>query len=144
MDKHPHNAKELEACRQRTEATHQTADRGGLEMSSVDLPIVSFFDWEPVELTTPHLITFRARVRFAFVSRSFRVRIDVTKLASDGRTADLERLHNILAARHAGLDDGRSLLGALEWLLNLSTEQTEPELSPGERRLKVRTLLFAT
>jgi len=59
-------------------------------------------------------------------------------LAAEGRTADLERLHNILAARHAGIGDRHSLLCSLEWMLDISLEQAEPELSPTERKVKVR------
>jgi hypothetical protein len=70
--------------------------------------------------------------------------ISGASLASEGRTADLEKLHAILSARHAGLDDGHSLLEAVEWLLGISFEQTAPEPSPAERQVKVRQLLLVS
>jgi hypothetical protein len=81
--------------------------------------VVSFFDWEIPELTTPQLIAFLALVRYQASERSFRIPIDVARLASEGRTADLERLHDILAARHAGIDDRYSLLRSPEWMLTI-------------------------
>jgi hypothetical protein len=68
----------------------------------------------------------------------------VAGLAAGGRTADLEKLHAILSARHAGLDDRYSLVGAVEWMLNISLEKTEPQLSPTKRRSKTQELLFAS
>jgi hypothetical protein len=90
------------------------------EASRPEEPVVISFDWEIPALASPHLITFLARVRSQAGERSFRIPIDVAKLAAEGRTSDLERLHAILAMRHAGVDDHRSLVQSLEWLLNIS------------------------
>jgi len=38
--------------------------------------------------------------------------------------------------------DRHSLLCSLEWMLDISLEQAEPELSPTERKVKVRQLLL--
>jgi hypothetical protein len=137
------NAKQLAEC-QRKQLEQAAAERiwsSSQEGSSVS-SVVSYFDWEIPELTAAHLITFLARVRCQGCERSFRIPIDVAKLATEGRTADLEKLHAILSARHAGLDTSRSLAAAVEWLLGISLEQAEPQLSPSDRRQKVRKLLL--
>jgi hypothetical protein len=112
-------------------------------LDSVESPLIVYFDWEIPKLATPRLLTFLARVRCGARERSFRVPINVAR-KTEGRTADLEKLHNILATRHAGLDDRSSLLEALQWMLNISLEQTDPELSFSERQNKVRELLFVS
>ena len=123
----------LKANRQRAEAVPDAAAERVSEASQEE-PILSYFDWEIPALSAPQFITFLARVRFAEGERSFRAPIDVARLATEGRTTDLERLHGILAMRHAGLDDRRSLLEALEWLFAISLEQTTPELDADERK----------
>jgi hypothetical protein len=105
--------------------------------------VVSYFDWEIPELGAPHFVTFLARIRSQTGERSLRIPIDVARLAAEGRTADLEKLLDILGTRHAGLDTSPSRLAAVEWLLGVSLEQTEPELSPAERRSKMQGLLLA-
>jgi hypothetical protein len=135
------NNSSLKACRQRAEAALQTAAER-ISGASQEGPRISYFDWETPAPATPHLLTFLATVRFAEGERSFRVPIDIAKLAAEGRAADLEKLHAILSARHAGLDDRYTLLQALEWLLAISLEQAESQLSPTERQLQVRRLLL--
>ena len=135
------NNSSLKACRQRAEAALQTAAER-ISGASQEGPRISYFDWETPAPATPHLLTFLATVRFAEGERSFRVPIDIAKLAAEGRAADLEKLHAILSARHAGLDTSRSLAAAVEWLLGISLEQAEPQLSPSDRRQKVRKLLL--
>jgi hypothetical protein len=133
---------ELEIYRQRAEAAPD-ADAERISQTSQEGPVVVFFDWEIPSLTTPHFVTFLARVRSQAGERSFRIPIDVAKLATEGRTTDLERLLDILATRHAGLDDRHSLVQSLAWLLSISLEQTSPQLTENERQLKVRQLLLA-
>jgi hypothetical protein len=127
--------------RRRAEAALDAATEGALGASQEALALASF-DWEIPGLDTPHLITFLARVRCQGCEHSLRIPIDVARLAAQGRTADLERLQDILAIRHAGLDDRHSLVKSVEWMLSISLEQTKPELSPAERQLKVRRLLL--
>jgi hypothetical protein len=133
---------ELEIYRQRAEAAPD-ADAERTSQTSQEGPVVVFFDWEIPELGAPHFVTFLARVRSQAGERSLRIPIDVARLAAEGKTSDLETLHAILATRHAGLDDRYSLVGAVEWLLTISLEQTEPALSPLERRSKMQELLLA-
>jgi hypothetical protein len=137
------SAEELEACRQRAEAALQTAAER-TSQASQEGAVVVYFDWEIPELSAPHLFTFLARVRSQAGERSLRIPIDIAKLDADGRTADLERLCDILATRHAQLDDRHSLVHAVEWLLTISLEQIEPELSPAERQVKMCRLLKQT
>jgi hypothetical protein len=100
------------------------------------------FDWEIPSLTNHTLLTFIAEVHFREGKNKLRFQIDIAKLQTAGRTADLERLSNILSARHAGTDNRRSLLHALEWMLETSLEQTAPDLSLYERRLQAARWLF--
>jgi hypothetical protein len=120
------SAEQLEA-RQRTaeKLLQQAAER--VSEASQEGPRVSYFDWEFPDLTTPNLFTFLARVRCQAGERSLRFQIDIARLAAEGRTADLERLLNILAARHAGLDDRHSLVKSVEWMLSISLKQTSPQ-----------------
>jgi len=141
MEEHQYTPEALEHCR-RTTGTALSAAAERVSEASEGQSIVTSFDWEIPELTTPHLNTFLARIHCQAGERSFRIPIDVARLAAEGRTADLERLHDILATRHAGLDNRYSLLQSLEWMLNISLEQAEPELSPSERQVKVHQLLF--
>jgi hypothetical protein len=100
------------------------------------------FDWEIPPLTNPTLATFIAAVHCQGDKSKLRFQIDIAKLQTAGRTADLERLSNILSARHAGIHDRRSLLDSLEWMLTISLEQTAPEFNLNERCLQARRLLF--
>jgi hypothetical protein len=136
------SAEELEASRRTAKAALQAAAEH-VSGASQDGSVASYFNWEIPELITPHLITFLARVRCHADERSLRFQIDVGSLAAHGRTGDLEKLHAILSARHAGLDDRHSLMQAIEWMVNVSLEQVAPELSPAERQVKVRQLLLA-
>jgi hypothetical protein len=111
--------------------------------TSQERSIVSYFDWEIPALTTPHLLTFLARVRCGARERSLRVPIDIAKLEAGGRTADLERLHGILALRHAGIDTPHSLLAGIEWMLDVSFQQQQPRWNAKQRNQKVRELLLA-
>jgi hypothetical protein len=101
------------------------------------------FHWEAPSLSNPALFTFIAEVHRQRDKSKVRFQIDTAKLETAGRTADLEKLRDILVARHAGIDDRRSLLRSIEWMLTISLEQTSPELTPDERQLKVRQLLLA-
>jgi hypothetical protein len=135
-------SKQLEECQRHTDAAHpKSVSRMSPSGSPVEYCAV-YFDWEIPELPSPHQITFLARVRSTEGERSLRIPIDVASLAAQGKTADLETLHAILSARHAGLDDPNSLLLALEWLLAISLEQTQPQLSPAEQQAKMRQLLL--
>jgi hypothetical protein len=139
-----YSSEELTAARrQRGEAAFPSTTERVLGASSVGSPVVAYFDWEIPELTTPHLITFLARIRSQTGERSFRIPIDIARLAAEGRTSDLERLHNVLSLRHAGIDTPSARLEAIEWLLDISLEQTEAELSPDKRRSKIQELLSA-
>jgi hypothetical protein len=100
------------------------------------------FDWEIPPLTNRSLLTFIAEVHCQGDKSKVRFQIDIAKLQTAGRTADLERLGNILSARHAGIDDRRSLLSSLEWMLTISLEQTAPQLNVNERQLQARRLLL--
>jgi hypothetical protein len=117
---------------------------GRLSEQARDEPDGLIFDWEPPSLTNPALLSFIAEVHLRGDKSKFRFTLDLDKLASAGRTADLEKLHTVLGARHAGIDDRRSLLHALEWMLEISLEQTAPDLSLNERRRRARRLLFLT
>jgi hypothetical protein len=128
---------QLAACRQRAETASEAGAEHVWSAAQVGSSVV-YFDWEIPELAALRSLTFLARVRFAEGERSLRIPIDVASLAAQERTADLERLHDILATRHAGLDDRYSLLRSIEWMLTISLEQTSPELTPDERQLKVR------
>ena len=102
------------------------------------------FDWEIPDLSNPALLTFIAEVHCRGDKSKFRFTIDIAQLQTAGRTSDLEKVSGILSARHAGIDDRRSLLRSLEWMLEISLEQTAPELSRNERQRQARRLLFLT
>ena len=98
------------AARRRAERKPERAAER-ISEAAQDRPIVTYFDWEIPELTAQHLNTFLALVRYQAGERSFRIPIDVARLAAEGRTADLEKLLAILSARQAGLDGRHSLVG---------------------------------
>ena len=129
------------AARRRAERKPERAAER-ISEAAQDRPIVTYFDWEIPELTAPHLNTFLALVRYQAGERSFRIPIDVARLAAEGRTADLEKLLAILSARQAGLDGRHSLVGPSNGCWLSALEQTEPELSLAERQVKVRQLLL--
>jgi len=110
MEEHQYTPEALEHCR-RTTGTALSAAAERVSEASEGQSIVTSFDWEIPELTTPHLNTFLARIHCQAGERSFRIPIDVARLAAEGRTADLEKLLAILSARQAGLDGRHSLVG---------------------------------
>src|ERR1700751_4477750 len=98
---------ELARCRETTEKLLQEIAKR-LSDPSRNEPDGLIFDWEIPSLTNPVLLTFIAEVHCRGDRNKLRFQIDIAKLQTAGRTADLERLHNILSARHAGIDDRRS------------------------------------
>jgi hypothetical protein len=100
------------------------------------------FDWEHLDLSNPARSTFFGVVRRRGERRTFRFSIDANKLAAGGKEADLDKLLDILAARHAGLDDRPSLLRGIEWMRIISLEQASPETRFIERRLAAREELL--
>jgi hypothetical protein len=100
------------------------------------------FGWEFPALSNPTCWTFQVEVRRQEERSKFRFSLDLAKLQAAGRATDLGRIQEILALRHAGLDDRHSLLRALEWMLVLSAEQILPELSLTERQARARRLLL--
>jgi hypothetical protein len=152
MEQHQYNAEEaaerfvasLRRTNEIRSATSPLIQESADRVSGTSQPIVTYFDWDGPELAAApahHHVTFLARVRYQTRQRQFRIPIDVTKLAAAAeRIAELE---TILRARRDGLDDRHSLLRSLQWMLDISLEQTSPQLTKRERHLKVRQLLLA-
>jgi hypothetical protein len=132
---------ELARCR---ETTDRLLKEAAELRSTRDEPDGLVFDWEPPSLTNPTLLTFIAEVHCRGDKSKFQFTLDIAQLQTAGRTSDLQKLNDILVARHAGIDNRRSLLHALEWMLEISLEQTAPELSRNERLRQARRLLFLT
>jgi hypothetical protein len=95
------------------------------------------FDWDPP--TKIGHILFRARIeRFGQISLNT-FEIDLFRLSH----AELVQLQIFLGRRHAGLTTHYEIAWHLSWLLGISLQQTEPQVSPTERQRKVRQLLLA-
>jgi hypothetical protein len=131
----PH-AQELSATRWLIDS-RRTAKRG-----SQSEPDGLSFDWEHPDLSNPARSTFFGEVHRRSERRTFRFSIDASKLAAAGRETDLDKLLDVLVARHAGLDDRPSLLRAIEWMRIISLEQTSPEIRFIKRRLAAREELL--
>ena len=58
------------------------------------------------------------------------------------KKANLRRLENFLNRRHAGLTTPYEMVRHLAWLLELSLQQSQPQLSRAERQREVRQLLL--
>jgi hypothetical protein len=92
------------------------------------------FDWEVPR--QPDCIVFQLRLE----RRSQHSAIDLRRM----RKAGLEHLYNFLAKRHAGLDHSHELTRAITWLLTVSLQQQQPDMSNSKSRaLQVRQLLLA-
>ncbi len=138
--KHEHMPEQLTERRRAAERLLQEAPERILGGSPRHEPDGLSFDWEIPELTKLNLLTFIAEVHCQGDKSQVRFQIDLAKL----QTPELEELHNILARRHAGLDDRRSLLRSIEWMLTISLSQTSPHLTEAERkRAAQRELLLA-
>lgn len=102
----------------------------------LETPVGVQFDWDtPTKIGG---IVFRARLERAGQISTNTFEIDLLKL----KHAELEQLHLFLGRRHAGLTTHYEMSWHLAWLLEISIQQTEPQLSPAERQRKVRQLLL--
>jgi hypothetical protein len=95
------------------------------------------FDWEIPR--KPSDIVFQVRVERGSRHSAIDFAIDLRRM----RGAELEKLHDILVKRHAGLDDGYELTRAITWLLTISLQQQQPSWSDEQREIQVRQLLLA-
>jgi hypothetical protein len=93
-------------------------------------------DWTPS--ITHGRIVFHISVLRRGIQSSSNCEIDLGCLDP----LQIERLHNFLSLRHAGVTSAADVTREVAWLLDISLCQARPELNKSDRDLRVRELLL--
>jgi hypothetical protein len=115
-------SEQLEACRQRAA---ERIDAGKVRIS---------FDWRPT--ITDQRISFLCSIIRGGNQSSTEFVVDLARLDP----GELERLHEILSRRQAGIDGSREIVQATSWLLTLSLAQQG--VATENINIRVRELLL--